>query len=461
MQRHAARLAGVKRARAAAFDILTQEVLPSLEAGQAHVPNGSANVTIRMDAESLAAELAHIRAAHRRLLERRTESAAASAGAVRSGAGGDLMDSRIPPVSLRASVDATGEFARSPLSAPPSERPLSLLPPPPLLPLPAAHVPAANIDTPSISAAEAAADARNRQFDLQMAALESRQLKLQHRAPPQRRGLVGGWGGLAADLAAADAAAAAQGGAFSAPVSSTASGAHGGHSSLESESSAQEAATVSLGVPPGPALSSSTLATGLLAAALKATRGIVASTLAAGGGVSTAAPAGHQYLQQPPQHHPYLGPMMPPQTWQAQHAATTTQGLPQSWQAPSAGQPPQHLLARPAFAPQHLQVQPRVQAPLLAAPPRGNFGAVSSTVAFGAPMGGSAWSEGSLQPRPQLPVAYRGPSLQAPPARGFARGIAGGLTPSGGSPVGGAGGASGGGRGTSATLPAWMTGPRP
>lgn len=414
-----------------------------------------------MDAESLAAELANIRAAHRRLLERRTESAAASAGAARSGAGGDLVDSRVPPAPLRTTVDANGEFARSPLSAPPPERPLSLLPPPPpLLPLPAAHVPAANIDTPSVSAAEAAADARNRQFDLQMAALESRQLKQQYRAPPQRRGLVGGWGGLAADLAAADAAAAVQGGAFPAPVSSTASGAHGDPISLASESSAQEAATVSLGVRPGPALSSSTLATGLLAAALKATRGIVASTLAAGGGVSTAAPAGHQYLQQPQQQHPYLGPAMPPQSWQAQHAATTTQGLPQSWQAPSAGQPPQYLLARPAFAPQHLQVQPRVEAPLLAAPPRGNFGSVSSTVAFGAPMGGRAWSEGLLQARPQLPVAYRGPSLQAPSARGFARGIASGLTPSGGSPVG-AGGASGGGRGTSATLPAWMTGPRP
>lgn len=475
VQRHSERLAGVKRARAAAFEILSLEVLPALEAVQSGGSQGVETDELpAMDVASLSTVLQHIRAAHKRLLERKTESAPGSSSiGVKSrggiaGLGGERRGGAQPP-------DTEGVFATSPKSAPPpfgqnaGGSPLRLSTDEAIAG--AAHAGGrldsgaeashAGLAQESLQAADArardlaaAAEARNRQFDLQMQALESRQLRqLQERtaarpdtaAPPLRpqeprvlqpsqRGLAGGWGGLAADLAASDAAAAAARGSmasFPPPlVSASAPSAHALPAFQQGVGMA--------GINPFRATPSAStgLATGLLAAALKATRGIAAAPLPPGGGGMQFAPA--------------------PQAFAQSHLLQ--QPVPRGWQMPVNPQSQSQLGYPPSrVGPQ--QHTPRPFPPQPAAyhdPNSGGF----------VPNAGGSWPTSgdltALQQQQQLSVH---PSAVTPGSQVFRAGAAPPPMMHGGFPRGPRLGVPGmplaagsAGRGASATLPAWMTG---
>jgi hypothetical protein len=408
--------------------MLVSEVLPAQE--QQLLETG--------DIEQLEAVLRSVRMLHRRLIARVAEEA--EAGKRKKGAGSSAQSSSSASVTATApeteDPDVAALFASTPESAPPPD-------PPAVLPLVSGASSALTAPVPP----RYASDDRNKQFEQQIQALAARQERVQQLPPVNQtpgpralppRGLVG-WGGLAADIVASDAAAANA--ARTAPALQAQAVAYAPRPLASAP--ATLAAPSMVAQDPSSNPSSRGLATGLLAAALRATKGLVASTTTAqpvsAGGVAGATgpqlygqgigmaqqqailPQG--VLPQPPRSFSHQLQQL--QQQQQQWAPQGVPSHPQAYSHPALpGGPRLPLPQQPLFPPSGFQAA-----------------AVQFTGGRGVPGPTPQWSAGNAMAG--APRGGFGPGLLGP----------GGLSAAprlGGHPVAA-------GRGASATLPAWIT----
>lgn len=402
VKRHSAAVAGEKRARESALDLLRSRVIPAQE----HQLQETGDI------EQLSAVLRAVRSLHRKLVDR-----AAAAQPLKSA-------TKALPAS---DPDVEGIFATSPLAPPPAvapEAPLSSESPLTVTPL------------NTVPGAISATDARDKQFELQMQALAAKQqlppallplpamaatVPVQRPVPPRGASV---WGGLAADIYSADAAAAASG-AHSGSILGPAvagSAVHAPHAfgpgGLVQQSYAprpvyqQPPPAVGLTAPAlqAPVSSSRSLAAGLLASALRA-KGLIA-------GAGTVSHAQAPTLLEPGR----LGPsdLYAPAALPVAHGGFVS--------------PVEFMQPQP-----HVQPQARFQQP----PPRG-------------------WAPSAPQQLLHNAALSQPGPFQGGPWQGAARGVPAGFSHMAAPPPGGVGVGPRphqlpAGRGTAATLPAWLS----